>query len=168
VTCEITIAEDAEARRAKKRAYYWKNRDRMCAKAKKWREQNRDKARASVKAWDAANPEKRRANTAAWRSANLDKARALQKASEAANPGKRNARTAVRRARRLRATPAWVDRAAIREIYEIAAFLGQEVDHIHPLKGENFCGLHVPWNLQLLSSVENRSKGTKLLPEYAS
>lgn len=36
---------------------------------------------------------------------------------------------------------------------------GHEVDHIHPLsKG----GLHVPWNLQYLLVVDNRSKGCKL------
>ena len=40
---------------------------------------------------------------------------------------------------------------------------GFHVDHIHPLKGENFSGLHVPWNLQYLTSEENQRKYNRLI-----
>jgi hypothetical protein len=77
---------------------------------------------------------------------------------------------AKRRARKLNATPDWLtvdDFEHIQEFYTIAKmfklYTGQDyhVDHIVPLQGENVCGLHVPWNLQVLTATDNLSKSNR-------
>jgi len=64
--------------------------------------------------------------------------------------------------RRLRkATPKWVNKRELAEIYKNRPD-GYHVDHIIPLSNENVCGLHVSWNLQYLPAVENCTKGNKV------
>jgi hypothetical protein len=81
-------------------------------------------------------------------------------------------RSAFRRAALLKATPTWLtkeQRKEIRQIYKKAKELSHvtgivyEIDHIIPLQGEEVCGLHVPWNLQIITFAENRSKSNKIL-----
>ena len=102
-----------------------------------------------------ANAEKRREYSRKWGKANLAKKAANQKRREAQ---KRNA------------VPAWLSEEHMQEMadnYEQAALCTEltgvphEVDHIEPLQGEDRCGLHVPWNLQILTAEENRSKNNR-------
>lgn len=84
------------------------------------------------------------------------------------NRDKMNAAGAKVRAKRIKRKPKWIKDIFIEEIkiwYRRAKILNQftgkkwEVDHIIPLNGKNVSGLHVPWNLQLLTKSENLSKG---------
>jgi hypothetical protein len=107
----------------------------------------------------AADPEYRefiKARNAAW---------------HAANQGSSRARVARRRAKKLRATPSWLSSEMLGEmedLYEIAGMLSvligmpYEVDHIVPLINEHVCGLHVPWNMKVVTRYDNRSKQNKL------
>ena len=76
--------------------------------------------------------------------------------------------------RKKAATPAWLsdgDKIEIRWAYAIAREITKttgtrhEVDHIVPLGGLFVCGLHVPWNLQVIPSLLNKKKGYGC-PEY--
>lgn len=79
---------------------------------------------------------------------------------------------ANRRAKKLNATPPWLTKDQKKEIagfYKSAKIRSDfheekfEVDHIEPLCGKTSCGLHVPWNLQILLAKENRMKNNKLV-----
>ena len=78
--------------------------------------------------------------------------------------------TKARRRKHRNATPKWLSRkqkSEIRQIYQIAITMTQTtgeqyvVDHIVPLRGEEVCGLHVPWNLRVITQEENLKKSNK-------
>jgi hypothetical protein len=71
----------------------------------------------------------------------------------------------------LRATPKWLTEKhhqKIRDLYLTARRLTREsgmsfeVDHIEPINGRVSCGLHVPWNLQVITATSNRRKSNNL------
>lgn len=101
-----------------------------------------------------------------------DKKRAYRNEWDKANADVRRIHVNVRRRRHRQATPTWLnsaEKAQIREMYKLAAKLTQtagepyEVDHIVPLAGDNVCGLHVPWNLQVIPMPLNRRKSNRVL-----
>ena len=88
-----------------------------------------------------------------------------------ANKAKYREYNRSKKSRMRKATPYWLteeQHQAIRDIYEYAEDCrlitggSYHVDHIIPLRGTNVCGLHVPWNLQILPSDVNDSKGGKV------
>jgi 5-methylcytosine-specific restriction endonuclease McrA len=88
------------------------------------------------------------------------------------NPDMYKEMTSLRRRRFRDATPKWltdVQKMEIRLKYRLAIELSRltgerhAVDHIIPLHGETVCGLHVPWNLQVLTQKDNLLKYNKLI-----
>ena len=138
-----------------------KRKDKARVESKLWAKSNPDKILAATKKWQEANPEKVRAARKRWYEGNTEKACASSRRWSANNPVKNRERAAAYRAGRGRATPQWVNRDDIVAIYSEAVASGLTVDHIVPLKHPLVCGLHVPWNLQLLTHSENASKGNR-------
>lgn len=77
----------------------------------------------------------------------------------------------LRDRRNRQATPKWLtkeQKQQLADIYEhmrdCKVVTGEDyhVDHIIPLRGENVCGLHVPWNLQVLPADVNVSKSNEV------
>jgi hypothetical protein len=90
------------------------------------------------------------------------------------NRGKKNSLLAKRHASKKKATPKWLSKVLISEIADfyvrankLTEFTGiaHEVDHIVPLTSDTVCGLHVPWNLQILFASENQSKKNYSWPD---
>ena len=78
----------------------------------------------------------------------------------------------VRKRRHREATPPWLmaeQKLALKKLYlharEMTKLTGERyvVDHIVPLRGETVCGLHVPWNLRVITQDENLKKSNKLV-----
>jgi len=117
---------------------------------RQWYRENREYCYAKSREYIAANPEKNTRYKNKWAKNN--------KGYVAANWKKRD--KAIRKA-----TPKWCDINAIAKVYEKRILLDEKtgiqhhVDHIVPLRGKNICGLHVPWNLQIITADENLRKG---------
>lgn len=100
--------------------------------------------------------EKKRIACLNWKRANIEYARAADRA-----------RWALTRQPGL----SWIDREEILQIYFLAVtatkLFGEpyEVDHIVPVRSKLVCGLHVPWNLQIIKRSENRARGNRSWPD---
>jgi 5-methylcytosine-specific restriction endonuclease McrA len=139
-------------------------------RAEYFREYNRkDEVRDKKHDWYLEN-RKQVIQTAATRPAAV--LREYRNAWKEANKVQVRADTKARRRKHRDATPPWLTRkqkSEIRQLYQIAITMTQTtgeqyvVDHIVPLRGEAVCGLHVPWNLRVITQEENLKKSNKLV-----
>lgn len=139
---------------------------KACHKLRKdaWRKNNQVRHNEKSRLWAEKNPEKRltivRADTA--KRIASGKSAATRRRWRATNPLIARAEVSLRRKRLKMACPTWVDKKELRAVYETAVRVHKTVDHVIPITHPKVCGLHVPWNLQILSYRDNYVKGNKL------
>ena len=136
--------ECRECKRQKDREYAARNREAAKKRASEWYYANKEEALRKHKIYAKEYIKKNRAYL--------------------------TAKEAKRRGAKLQATPKWLteqDLEKIKTEYKLCAWASSvmkeqyHVDHIVPLKGKLVCGLHVPWNLQVIPAKVNASKGNK-------
>lgn len=168
--------------RAYRNASYLNNRDEILRKQKSDYDKNPLKYKLSAARYRLKNIAKVRAFHASYRKNNagklaswfrnnyiLNRAKKLNDAVcwRKKNKSKVSGYSAARRAREINATPGWADMTEIASIYAKATAMSESsgiqhhVDHIWPLKGHGFSGLHVQCNLRILTASENLKKGNK-------
>jgi len=155
--------KNIEAERIRCAKWHRDNKD----KRKQYKLKHRDKILRRRKELYILNRDKILAVQAEWRVNNKDKCYARSSKYAKNNPGKRAAWQRLRNALELKAAPPWLTKEQLKRIealYVEAARLTKEtkikysVDHIYPLQGKGFVGLHVPWNLRVMVISKNIRK----------
>jgi len=130
----------AECSKARKKQHYQENKTSIRSKQSEYYEANKERILKANKEWKMTNHHL-----------------VIQNVNE-------------RKKKVRQAMPNWLsqeDKQYIKNLYWLAKDLSSvsegkyHVDHIVPLKGENVCGLHVPWNLQVLPEDINLKKGNR-------
>lgn len=148
--------------------YSEKNREKISAQKKAYNRSHIDEKKSRDKNYRQSHPEKIATNKMAYHEAHRAEWNERNKAYNKAHPEIKRERDKARKLIKTKAMPPWADRAAIRVIYAKAEALTREtgikhhVDHLYPLRGNGFNGLHVHWNLQVLTAAQNLAKGNRL------
>ena len=132
-------------------------------KNKAWMRSNKDKRQDYVSEYNVNNKDKRRAAKHVWDTKNRQHRQNYRLSRKAYYAE----RASARRSASLNAMPVWLtdeQKQQIQDTYWLAKDLRSvtgepyHVDHIVPLQGKRVCGLHVPWNLQVIPADINYSK----------
>lgn len=154
------------------RESYLRNRERRLEANKAYRERKAELIRRRRRAHYEKNRDTIIERYQNYKKRNKHVVDAYQKRYRRTNAARRAMSARQRDAIRASAQPGWlsdIDLRKIKRVYERSAELSastgvaHHVDHIVPLRGENVCGLHVPWNLQVLTASENMRKGNRMV-----
>jgi hypothetical protein len=148
----VEYLKHAEGYKTRQKINYYSDIEQSRAKAREYAEAHRPEARQRAVEWREQNPERKKEADAKF---------------NALNPALVLSYKAEYRAAKLRACPAWLTeehRKEIQRIYQQAREQSEregvlyEVDHEIPLRGKTVRGLHVPWNLRVVTKTFNNRR----------
>lgn len=152
------------------RKHYEENKDKKSKKGKEWYLKNKGKVLDYLKNYRKMNPSTKSIKLTPEERQLREIIR--EKDYRYNNSDRINARNMKYHCEKLNRTPKWLSKDQLEEInkyyklakeMELLDNIKREVDHIIPLRGDTVSGLHVPWNLQILTLSENRSKKNYLI-----
>jgi hypothetical protein len=178
-------AENKERRSKTTKAWLLANPNKAAEYCKKWRDANPEQSSESNRSWYERNRTKKLADDKCRRELNLQKFLERERMSYARNRASalaKNAKwresnrptiaayAAKRRSAKAERTPPWLSVEQHElilkfhiEASELTAATGvlHHVDHVVPLRGKTVSGLHVPWNMQILTATDNLKKNNR-------
>lgn len=172
--CKDCVRAISTTRKAYRKLYREVNYERDKAYRKQYKLENKERITRSNKQYREINRERVRASQRSYKERNYDKVLKSSRDYRERNKPRYAKYRSDRRGVEARATPSWLTQEqhklmelmwGLRELKSFLTGVEYEVDHIVPLNGGTVCGLHVPWNLQILPKTENRKKQHRRWPD---
>lgn len=121
----------------------------------------------------AEKRERARQRAKLWYSQNKERAAEANTLRREKYPGLHRHYSRSYTMKKKKAQPCWLSDEQIEQMVEIydkaAAFrkmgLDAHVDHVVPIQSPLVCGLHAPWNLEIIHRVANMAKGNRVWPD---
>jgi hypothetical protein len=173
-------------RKESSRRYYEANKERIKSKVREYRLKNQEEIKKKKSEylkkvrqelwWKDRHTEKRKKQCKNWRKNNEQRVKQYNKKYKSEN-SELCSKIARRRISSKRGrTPKWlteqhkqeIDKLTltVKELNKAVGYRAYHLDHIIPLNHPNVSGLHVPWNLQILTASDNSSKNNKFDGTY--